>query len=721
MHKHHIKTLADYVQFLRLNVHEVDNLLKDLLIGVTHFFRDTEAFDLLRYKIFPKFIKNKPADYCIRIWVPGCSTGEEAYSIAMLLHECLCETGKNINFQVFATDIDLNALDIARSGIYPEKISEDINPERLRRFFVKHLNHYKIKKEIRGKVVFGEQNIIKDPPFTKVDLICCRNLLIYLNTQIQKKILPLFHYSLKSKGVLFLGMTEATTGFGDYFQAISNKYKIFERKDVASNSKTLLNFDIVHHSHHTPSLNSEYEAVNKASNHAEILNNYILNNHVPPFLIVNKHGDIIFSNDHAEQYMRVSKNKKYHFRSLNNACPEIKMALIPILQKVIINEKTVIFENLKVKLPKKMVMINLKVISLAHINALRSLILVIFENTALHKIKELSYGKSSKKSNVRLGEVIQELQTTKENLQATIEELETGNEELQSANEELQSTNEEIETSKEELQSLNEELIIVNTELQGMIDQLATVNDDINNLFNSTEIAAFFLDNNLLIKRFTPKAQEVMHLIPADIGRPFSHFASTLKYENLMEYASDVLKTLHQKKYEVQSKDDRWYQIRILPYRTLTNVIDGVIITLTDITKFKEYEALLSKTNYALQDSLSFAENVINTVREPLLVLSSDLNIISANRSFYKIFKLDKNNESNVIGKFIYEISDKQFDIAELRELLTNVLTKNQIFEDFHLSYNFKKIGHKEFLLNARKIHSHNDNSDLILLTLGPN
>lgn len=320
-----------------------------------------------------------------------------------------------------------------------------------------------------------------------------------------------------------------------------------------------------------------------------------------------------------------------------------------------------------------------------------------------------------KKTDLKLEGIVQELRFTKENLQATIEELESGNEELQSTNEELQSTNEEIETSKEELQSLNEELVIVNTELQSMIDQLASVNDDMNNLFNSTEIAAFFLDNDLRIKRFTPKAQEFIHLIKTDIGRSISHFSTTIKYDKLVENAEEVIKTLHQKNIEVESYDNHWYHIRILPYRTLSNMIDGVVITLTDITVFKEYEQKLKKLNEALQDALTYSENIVNTVREPLLILNTNLKIISANTSFYNTFNLV---ESDTVGKSLYDLAGKKWDVPKLRQLLDKVILDNEFFDGFKMELNLPKMGICNLILNGRKIFNRKSESEMILLAM---
>lgn len=717
MFSHQIKTIAEYVRFLRVNRHELNNLFKDLLIGVTRFFRDPEAFNTLKKKVFPMVFKKKPQDYTIRVWIPACSTGEEAYSLAIILREFMDETNKYFDVQIFATDIDLNALEIARSGIYPESIAIDVSSERLKRYFTKDHNHYKIAKHIRSMVVFGEQNIIKDPPFTKLDLICCRNLLIYLNAQLQKKILPLFHYSLKPKGILFLGTSEAISGFIDHFQLIVKKWKIFERKDVVTAPYAILDFTTIsriYDNSHLPII--EQNSVDDKLNFIQTIQNFLLKNYVSPCMVINPAGDILYVHGNTDNYLRISK-KKINLNIFDHTFPEIKIALIPAIRRVELQKTEIVCKNLKIKIDKKQTIIHLHVIPITQIEILHNHILVMFEKVVVVKSAVSSRGISQKRKNQKLDEIIQELQYTKENLQATIEELESGNEELQSTNEELQSTNEEIETSKEELQSLNEELIVVNTELQTTIDQLSSVNDDMTNLFNSTEIATIFLDSGLRIKRFTPKAQEIIHLIQADIGRSISHFSTTIKYDKLVENAEEVLKTLLQKNIEAESNDGRWYNIRILPYRTLANVIDGVVVTMTDVTQFKEYQKKLALLNNALQASLSYSESIVNTVREPLLVLDKDLQIVYANYSFYKVFKI---SQLETLGSFLYQVDNHQWDIPELINLLKKVISENTPFENFKFENNFQKIGLKEFKLNARKLQSIDSGAELILLALEP-
>jgi two-component system CheB/CheR fusion protein len=615
MQSHKLESLSDYVILLQTKRLEIDNLFKDLLIGVTSFFRDADAFETLKKEILLKALKNKPDDYCFRVWIPGCSTGEEVYSIAMIIHECMEELDQFYRVQIFGTDIDTNSLETARIGAYPEIIANDITPERLKKFFSTDKAAYKIKKEIREMVVFGVQNITKDPPFTKLDLICCRNLLIYLNSNLQKKILPIFHYSLKPKGILFLGISETVTGFVNLFQPSVKKWKMYRRKDSEISVQALINF---------PSI------------------------------------------------PRVLSN--------NNIQVTDKM---PLEENVDLNASTQDF------------------LLDSHIS------LSTIEKPPQIKIEKTKATGSAIKGK-KISQLEQELQDSRNNLQTTIEELE-------SSNEELQSTNEEIETSKEELQSLNEELIIINTELQNRINQLATTNDDMNNLFNSTEIAAIFLDNALCVKRFTPKIQELIHLINTDIGRSITHFATNILYEKLLADAEEVIKTLVQKSIEVQSKDHRWYIIRILPYRTLANVIDGVVITFTDITLHKESEEKLNSLNASLQSALAYAENILETIREPLLVLDEELRIVTANSAFLNFFKT---TDKESIGKYIYQLGNSQWDIPQLRELLSKVTDENIFFEDYEVDHKFPVIGRTKMVLNAKLMLQDPTNKKLILLAM---
>jgi len=712
MQRLNIINLVDYVRYLRLNLHEVDHLFTDLLISVTCFFRDPDAFNDLKNIVLPKLFKKKSMDYIFRVWVPGCATGEEVYSLAIILREYMDETKRYFHVQIFGTDIDLFALDIARTGMYSETIAQEVSQERLTRFFIKVKNQYKIKKEIREMIIFGVQNLVQQPPFTKLDLISCRNLLIYLGAEAQQKLFPLFHFSLKPKGVLFLGMSESATHYIEMFTPIVKKWKLFERKEMVTYSPHAFlshtlkrNLDVIN-----------YQPEEKSESQSDLnhrIDLFLINRFTSPCVIVNKEGKIIFFNDKIFDYLLVDAKPKDE-NILNIVHPNIKTALMPALYRAFNEQIDLHCQGLSVSSPTNAFIINLNITRIKNTPALNGLILITFEKVIESgSIKKKLVG--ADKISEKLLDIEHELKFTKENLQTTIEELETSNEEMQSTNEELQSINEELETSKEEFQAVNEELVIVNTELQSHIEQIAAVNDDMNNLFNSTDIAAFFLDNSLLIKRFTPKAQELIHLIPADIGRSFKHFATNIKKANIIDYAEEVLKTLVPKTIEVQATNERWYKVHLLPYRTITNMIDGIVITFTDITENKITEKKLSKLNNELHDELMFSENILDTVREPLIVLDSDLNIMAANRSFYNQFIL---KAEDTIGKFFFSVGEEQWNFPNLRKLLDQVLTENLVFEGFEIQHKFPRLGHKKLLLNARKIIRPKTGNDMILLAI---
>jgi two-component system CheB/CheR fusion protein len=592
---------------------------------------------------------------------------------------------------------------------YPETITQEVSPERLKCFFHKEKHHYRIKKEIREMVIFGLQNIVQEPSFTKLDIISCRNVLIYLNTESQRKLFPLFHFSLKPNGVLFLGMSESASHYSELFTPLVKKWKLFERKEVTSSS----GYTFLSRAPRKNSLDFLPQKISTDKNTVlvNVIKHFLIEQLIAPFMIINRDGFVVFYNEKITDYL-LTPPPHLNDNILDIIHPKIKSTLIPALYRATTQRTPIHLNKLNINTPSHSRCINLTITPIQGIDALNGLLIVNFENVA---DDDKVNTHTTAASNINLLDIEQELKFTKENLQATIEELETSNEELQSTNEELQSINEELETSKEELQSVNEELVIVNTELQNRIEQIAAVNDDMNNLFNSTDVAAFFLDNSLLIKRFTPKAQELIHLIPADIGRSFKHFATNIKDINLIELAEEVLKTLEHKSLDVQTTNEQWYSVHVLPYRTLSNMIDGVVITFTNITHNKIIEEKLSKLNNELQDELTFSENILDTVREPLITLSSNLKIISANRSFYNKFLL---KPTDVVNKFFYDIEDKQWNLPKLRKLLDQVITQDLVFEGYEIEHTFPRLGHKKLLINARKIIRQKTGRDMILLAL---
>jgi two-component system CheB/CheR fusion protein len=596
MDVHQIDKISNYVRYLQENGQEVNTLFKELLIGVTNFFRDKDAFEVLKNSALSRILEGKPKDYVIRAWVAGCSTGEEAYSTAIILRECTERLKQHVGIQIFATDIDDDAIETARAGVYPASISVDVSAERLKRFFAAEDNVYHVRKDIREMLVFAPQDIIKDPPFTKLDLICCRNLLIYLDSTLQKKLLPLFHYSLKPGGILFLGSSETTGGVTDLFSPIDKKWKIFRRQGSWPGARPVVPFPV------TPPV--ERADVGNAEkplelNLRQLAEKALLDSYVPPSVIINAKGDILYIHGRTGRYLEPAAGEaKWNIYDM--ARQGLKLELPSAIRKANSQKKAATYKGLQVRINGGTETVNLTVKPLMNSQTPTELMIVLFEAIAPPGPNEPAEKRRTpgKKTDERIEALEKELQYSKENLQTTIEELETSNEELnstneelQSTNEELQSTNEELETSKEEQQSLNEELMTVNSELQSKIEELTTANNDMKNLLDSTQIPTIFLDLDLCIKSFTSHATSVINLIHTDLGRPIGDIVTKLEYGGLTEDARAVLKDLVYREKEVQSKDGPFYTVRIAPYRTLENVIDGVVITFVDITQIKNLEA----------------------------------------------------------------------------------------------------------------------------------
>lgn len=711
---HQIEKLPDYVNYLRDNPTEVEMLFKELLIRVTNFFRDQKAFEVLNKKVMPYLFDNALNEQ-LRVWVPGCSTGEEAYSLAITLHEYMSENKLDYKIQIFATDIDNEAVEIARNAIYPESISVDVSPERLRRYFSKEDNSYRVSKKIREMVVFAAQNVIKDPPFSRIDLLSCRNLLIYLGSELQKKLLPLFHYSLNPNGVLFLGSSETIGSFSDLFSTFDNKWKFFKPKMVTPLHPVALGYPGVL----PDGVGKKAAPVDTGKTPevslSDLTESILLKAYAPPCVIINEHGNILYFHGRTGKYLEPAPGKA-NLNIHEMARAGLKLELRTAVRTVINKKNEVYFENLKVKTNGDLQTCNLRVKPVSEPNHMRGMIMVIFEEIVSRELPKAKKKVPVDKECVpRIEELEFELKSTKEQLQTTVEELEASNEELQSANEELQSsneelqsTNEELETSKEELQSVNEELMTVNAESQNKIDELSQANDDMHNLLASTDIATIFLDNELRVKRYTPTTAQVIKLIHTDIGRPISDITLTLEYENLENDVREVLKTLIPKEQEVCDKEGKWYLMHILPYRTVENVIEGVVITFVNITAQKQLQQ-------DLMDVQDYVECMLVTVREPLIVLDSDLRVKSANQAFYRQFQVSKDETEN---RLIYKLGNGQWDIPKLRELLEEILPKNMSFKDFEVEHDFPSIGHKKMLLNAHSIKQSKKDSKLIILSI---
>jgi two-component system CheB/CheR fusion protein len=608
MHVHQIDTVKDYILYLQKSTVELDILFKELLIGVTSFFRDPPAYEKLRENL-RELLEEKPEGYTMRVWVAGCSSGEEAYSIAILLQEVMEDLGRRFNVQIFGTDIDVDAVNAARAGIFPDSIAAAVSEARLKRWFSQEDNHYRVKKSIREMLVFAVQSIIKDPPFTRLDLLCCRNLLIYLGPELQIKLIPIFHYSLKPDGLLFLGTSESIGQAHELFGVLDKKGKIYRRKPASVVGRPVLSFPAI------PAIAenagpAQPESIRKAEELSafQLVETILRQVDAPPCVIIDEANNIVYLHGRTGRYLEPVIGK-VSVNILEMARPGLKTDLAAAIRGAATNKQECVRKGVAIEQNGGHLTIDLTVKPVLEHIALRGLMMVIFKETtppAKRKSPKKQGKGGTKDTTVETLE--QELRYTRENLQTTIEELETSNEELkstneelQSTNEELQSTNEELETSKEELQSLNEEAATVNAELQSRLDELSTTNDDMKNLLDSTHIATIFLDLDLGVRRFTPKAVEIIPLAGIDSGRPIRHFASNLIDIDLAADAHDVLQDLGLQEKEVRSKDGTCYRMRVRPYRTVNNVIDGVVITFEDITALKQTQAALNTLNAKLE------------------------------------------------------------------------------------------------------------------------
>jgi two-component system CheB/CheR fusion protein len=600
-----IDSIDDYISFLQNHPTEIEKLYQDFFIGVTSFFRDKEVFNSIEKKVIPYLLKNCIVKQEIRIWVCGCSTGEEAYSLAILFKEALEKNKQYVKVIIFASDIDKEAISFARNGMYTDTILEHISPDRVKRHFINRENRFQLKKEIREMVVFAHHNVIKDPPFSKMDLITCRNLLIYINSDLQKRIIPLFHYSLNNDGILLLGTSESLGDSSNLFTAYDSKSKIYKKKSEISMRKPKLEYELDNITH-SPNIPAAMIATitKKKINVSSLTEKILLDNYAPPSVIIDKNNNALYFSGNTGLYLEPPSGEA----SLN-ILEMAKKGLKPKLEASIQEARTIKSEvntyGVEIKVNDHFQTINLVVKPVLTKETDLGAMMIIFEpNDKIRKVNSEESLSLSGKTNPKISGLEKELKITREHLQTAINELETSNEDLQttneeyqSSNEELQSTNEELETSREELQSVNEELITVNTELSGKIEQLSQANDDLNNLLSSIEVATVFLDRNLNIKRFTPAATKIFNLIPTDIDRPVTHLSSNIVYKALADDVKNALKTLAIKTADVQANDGTWYHMRILPYRTAENIIEGVLVTFVDITEQKSTAEKLKNTN----------------------------------------------------------------------------------------------------------------------------
>ena len=592
-----LDSIPQYLKFLRENPEEIKLLVKDLFISVTSFFRDPEAFEHLVKEAIAPLVAGKESDAVIRVWAPGCATGEEPYSIAILLQEQLAAAHKNCRVQIFATDVDDDALVVARQGLYPESISTDVSPERLSRFFTKVDDHtYQVNKQIRETVTFAVQNLISDAPFTKLDLISCRNLLIYLEPDVQKKVVTLFHFALVEGGYLFLGSSETIGRQVDLFDTLSKKWRIYRR--IGPPRPERVDFPIV------AGVETEQKARRPAGaataqpvNFAEVTQRLLLEDYAPAAVLINRKYEIFYYFGPCALYLELPTGQPTHDLTLM-AREGLRTKLRGAVHRAMRDNQTVMLSGVQIKRNGGYYTVKATVRPVQTPKSAEGMLLITFQDEAKSVAPSAEQGEQARaeaadESTVRQLEF--ELKATREDLQSTIEEMESSNEELKasneeimSMNEELQSANEELETSKEELQSLNEELSTVNNQLQEKVDELEKANNDMANLLNCTDIATVFLDNTFRIKLFTPASTRLFNLIVSDIGRPIGDITARFNDPDLLGDAQEVLRQLAPREKEIATTGGEWWSRRISPYRTRDNRIDGVVITFVDITERKK-------------------------------------------------------------------------------------------------------------------------------------
>ena len=593
MRLHQIDAIASYVHYLRENSQELDLLFKELLIGVTNFFRDPAVWETLKTTTIPALLAENPGGKAMRAWVPACSTGEEAYSLAIVFKEALeaIRPQGRFSLQIFATDLDEDAITKARIGLFPGNIATDVGAARLSRFFVAEDNgQYRISKEIREMVIFASQNIIMDPPFTRLDIISCRNLLIYLNAELPKKLIPLFHYALLSKGILILGNSETIGSSTQFFTVLDNKGRLYQRMDIPF-AQMEVDFPTRYFNMSPPTMAEECKMLSPEFSLQALADQLLLQHFAPAAVLINANGDILYINGRTGKYLEPASGKaNWNIHAM--AREGLRHELASALKKAVQKKEPVTVEGLKVDSHT----VNLTVQPIDKPGPLRGHVIVVFNDVltvSTGKTLHRASGATQKALLAELQQAREEIQSLREEMQTSQEKLKSANEELQSTNEELQSTNEELTISKEELQSLNEELHTVNAELQSKVEDVSSINNDMKNLLNSTEIATVFLDNALHVRRFTTHSTHLFKLIPSDVGRPLSDIVTELDYPSLQQDAQEVLRSLVFVEKLVSARNGRCFKVRIMPYRTQNNIIAGVVMTFIDISDLKALEAKL--------------------------------------------------------------------------------------------------------------------------------
>lgn len=709
---HKLDKMADYAALLRRDPGEADALRRDVLISVTSFFRNPDAWDALRREVFPRLLKDRSLRDTMRFWSLGCSTGQEAYSLAIAFIE-FCEAAHvSIPLQIFATDLNDAAIDKARAGVYPKDIAQDVSPERLRRFFTEVDGGYRIAKSIRDVCVFSRHNALTDPPFSRIDLLSCRNLLIYLEPVLQQKIIPMFHYAIKPTGFLWLGSSETIGNHRQLFEVQDARNKIYSKKGGAHLRPSYfpMQHDLVSDTAGAAPAPRRAPADELPKEADRILSTRF----APPGVVVSADLEILQYRGDTSAYLAPAPGKA-SLGLLKMLREGLLVAVRSAIARADKDRITVREDGLRVKSGNGYRDVGIEVVPLvtAAAGAKPSGFLLLFHEPGSPTLA--SAPAASKPADAEAAgasdrtRLIQELTAAREYLQSVIEqqeaayeELQSANEEVQSANEELQSTNEELETSKEEIQSSNEELATLNDELNNRNNELSRLNNDLTNLLGSVQMPIVMLGPDLRVRRFTPAAEKLLNLTAADVGRALIEINLKLDgLPNLQPLLTQVIDTALAQEHEVRDARGCRYALRLRPYRTLDHKIDGVVLMLVDVDAIKRAHAL--------------ADSILATAREPLLVLDPDLRVRSANPAFCRSFGV---SPEAAIGRLLYDLNGKQWDIPELRRLLQEVLPRDHRIEDFRIQHAFDGIGLRVLQFNASRLQQAEGQSPLILLAI---
>ena len=711
---HNIEGLDAYLEFLRTRPAETEALIKDLMISVTGFFRDPQAWKTLDETVLAPLVAERDSRTPVRVWVPACATGEEAYSLAMLLVGRAEAANKEVDIRVFATDGRKDNLNLARSGVYSEGAVAMIPPKLVHRFFDKLDGTYQVKKELRDLVVFAAHNLLRDPPFSRMDVISCRNLMIYLDAVAQRRAVALLHFALREGGHLLLGNAETVGREGDLFETVSKKWRIYRRLGPTRHDITDFPvLPVVARARQGEEPGSADEG-QPSARLADVARRALLDRFAPASVLIDRNCRALWFHGQTGDYLEPPPGEPSR-DLLAMARDGLRVKLRDAVRRAASDKRPVAFDA-RIRQAGRSQAVAVTVAPLAT-QGQEHLLLVSFSDADAPQPPAAVLGEERGGPEVEsahrafeeeLKSTRAELQDTIDQLAAANEELKAANEEVTSMNEELQTTNEELVTSQEELQSFNEELQTVNAQLQHKIQELEEATDTLNNLLASSEIATVFLDTNLCIKWFSPASKELLELVASDIGRPVTHFAWKVADEALLRDAETALQKLSQIDVEVRSDAGRWYLRRLLPYRTHDNRIAGVVISFIDITERKQAAD-------SINEARLYAEAIIDTVRHPIMVLDGGLRVTSVNPAFSEAFGCGQEESK---GQLLHELDHGAWDIPELRQLLREVLKEDRTFEGFSIEHDFPHLGRRHMLLNARKLAGGDRRPDLILLAL---